>query len=114
MNPDTSTLLDELTGSSCDSTDSLVQALHALRRRRARRRAAVAGALGLVAFAPGLRLFRESPAPLTSVEPAGSPMLSPNELLDSFGDQPVALITWPDGRQQLLAIAHSPVRPRRR
>jgi hypothetical protein len=110
MKPDTSTLLDELTGSNGESTDSLVRALRALRRRRAQRRSAAAGALGIVAAALGLRLVRESPAPHTAVEPAGSPMLSQNELLDSFGDQPVALITWPDGRQQLLAIARPPAR----
>jgi hypothetical protein len=39
-----------------------------------------------------------------------SAMLTRDELLDSFGDQPVALVTWPDGRQQLLAIARAPVR----
>jgi hypothetical protein len=40
--------------------------------------------------------------------------LTENELLDSFPeDQPVALVTWPDGRKQLLAIARPvPIRNR--
>ena len=30
--------------------------------------------------------------------------MSESELLDSFGEQPVALVKWPDGRQALIAI----------
>ena len=30
--------------------------------------------------------------------------MSESELLDSFDEQPVALVKWPDGRQALIAI----------
>jgi hypothetical protein len=37
-------------------------------------------------------------------------MLTEHELLDSFGDQPVALVTMPDGRKRLLSIRRPPVK----
>lgn len=109
MNPDTS-LLNDLTAARSDDAEKLITALHVHRRRRARGRALGAGALIIALIAAGLH-FRPQEKPTVAVtDPPRSIMLTPNELLDSFGDQPVALITWPDGRQQLLAITQRPVR----
>ncbi|RFC48698.1 MAG: hypothetical protein DVB22_002833 [Verrucomicrobia bacterium] len=50
-----------------------------------------------------------SPSPLFPSAALLPPRCS-DELLDAFGDQPVALVTYPDGRQQLLAVLRSPSR----
>jgi len=115
MSPDPSTLLDELTGARPSSAETLVRALRLDRHRTAKRRAlatAGAGVLGLAwAFA---FLAHDLPKPTVSIPPVPSQQLTPAELLDAFGDQPVALVTWPDGRQQLLAIASRPYHGRAR
>jgi hypothetical protein len=107
MNPESAELLKDLTGTG-HSGDFLVQALHSRRLRRSQVRIVAACALTMSALAilaaclsPGY----SSPVAVTA--PPVSFKLTENELLDSFSDQPVALVTWPDGRKQLLAIAHS-------
>jgi|GEM_PF-5616160 len=111
MNPDTATLLDDLTAARHHGGEALVHALRINRRRKAQRRALAVSALSIAAVVAGIRFPpRESPEQSVAVEPARSTMLTESELLDSFGDQPVALVTWPDGRQQLLAITRAPVR----
>jgi len=111
MKPDTSSLLNDLTAVPGDSAEALIRALRRRRHRKAQFRAFAVSAIGLAGIAAGIRFFpRESSPSPVAVEPARPAMLTKNELLDSFGDQPVALVTWPDGRQQLLAIAHAPVR----
>ena len=110
MNPDTTTLLDELTATRSADADTLITALRVRRRHRAQLRTLTVSAL-LVAFVAGVLHFRPREKPVIVTTPGEAPpstMLTKNELLDSFGDQPVALVTWPDGRQQLLAITHRP------
>jgi hypothetical protein len=112
MNPDVSDLLDDLTHARAGGAEALVAAL------RRRRRGKVAARLGAVvlagAAAAGLWRVRPPDAvPVAAVAPPPT-SLTPDELLDSFGDQPVALVTWPDGRQQLFAIARSGGGPGRR
>jgi hypothetical protein len=110
MIPDRSALLDDLTAAPTDGADALVCALRADRRRRTRRQAVAATAVGFVAIATAIGLLtHELPIPSPIGEPSRTPDLTQSELLDSFGDQPVALVVWPDGRQQLLAIASPPI-----
>jgi hypothetical protein len=111
MKPDTFSLLDDLTAAGNDSGEALIRALHRHRRRKTRRQALVFSALSVATLAAGIRFLpRESPPPTLVAEPVRSPILTQSELLDSFGDQPIALVTWPDGRQQLLTIARAPLR----
>lgn len=106
MKPDTSTLLDELTAARGDNAGNLIAALHVHRRRRAQHRALGAVALVIALSAGALHYKpREKPA-IAVIDPPRSTVLTKKELLDSFGDQSVALVTWPDGRQQLYAISH--------
>jgi hypothetical protein len=98
-------LLSDLTAAS-PGADALVAAVrHRSRRRHRLQSLGVASAAAAVLAAAFLSLPSRPRATGTAQVPATSPMLTQNELLDSFGDQPVALVTWPDGRQQLLAIA---------
>jgi hypothetical protein len=111
MNPDALSLLDDLTAARGDAGEGLIKALRQHRHRRTQRRALAAGAIAVAAIAAGIRFLPHESAPshVVTIEPRLSSMLTESELLDSFGDQPVALVTWPDGRQQLLAIAHAPL-----
>jgi hypothetical protein len=109
MNPESANLLNDLTCSGRNSGDFLIQALHIRARRRAQYRIAAVCALTLTALAMlagHLAPIRKSSPPVAVTPPAQSHQLTSDELLDSFPDQPIALVTWPDGRQQLLAIAH--------
>ena len=112
MNPDTTTLLDDLTGPRGEHPAALLAAARTRRRRRVQTRAFAVSALAVIAVTAAVRFMpAPSPAPvIVSTPPAPTVMLTKSELLDSFGDQPVALVTWPDGRQTLLAIAHRPGR----
>ncbi len=106
MNPESAELLKDLT-SAGDSGDFLVQALHSRRVRRAQVRIVATCALAMSALALlAASLSPEPSSPVAATSPPASFKLTENELLDSFQDQPVALVTWPDGRKQLLAIAH--------
>lgn len=109
MSPDTTTLLDDLTPARTGDSGQLVAALHLHRRRRTKRRALGASALIIIGIAVGPCFQQEQKPAIAATAPPNSAMLTPKELLDSFGDRPVALVTWPDGRQQLLAIASRPV-----
>jgi len=98
-------LLADLTAAP-GGADAIVTAArrHAARKRQARA-LGLAGAAVLALAGAFLTLPSRHRVPPVAQAPAPSVMLTQNELLDSFGDEPVALITWPDGRQQLLAIA---------
>ncbi len=122
MKPESSLLLRDLTASGPDGVDGeyLIRALRVRLRRQAVLRTAalcMPAAAGLCILAARLLPGKESPPALPPVAltvppvpeaapPSGAKPLKLNgeELLDSFPDQPVALVTWPDGRQQLLAI----------
>jgi len=71
---------------------------------------AAAAILAITTTLIALLITPTSPQPhLSATQPLPTPApLSPDELLDAFGDQPVALVTYPDGRQQLLAILRPP------
>lgn len=114
MKPDE--LLSDLT--PCRTDASFLVAAAA--RQHARRRQYLQACTGAAAIIlTTLLAIRLSPNPnsITAPETAGtkasSPMLTKNELLASFGDQPVALVTWPDGRQKLLTIDRKPAPARR-
>ena len=116
----TEDLLTELTPSAW-SADILVAAARRRTRRRKATRAAVA-AVAVLAAAVALlpkkqqgatlattaatRTAPTMPAPhATKGATANTPKeLTEDEFLDTFGDQPVALVTYPDGRRQLLTI----------
>ncbi|HWB01998.1 MAG TPA: hypothetical protein VG796_03175 [Verrucomicrobiales bacterium] len=114
MNPESASLLNDLTRSGSGSGDYLIHALHARRRRVMQCRIAAVCVLTMTALAmlaARLAPTAEKPAPVAVTPPVKSFKISGNELLDSFPeDQPVALVTWPDGRQQLLAITPVPNR----
>jgi hypothetical protein len=108
MNPESADLLDDLTGPDSKSADFLVSALHACRQRRMQFRLAAISTLAMAALgmlAACLTPDGGPPSLVAVTPPADSHKLTGEELLDSLSDQPVALVTWPDGRQQLLAIA---------
>ena len=107
MKPDD--LLTDLT--LCPSAiDTLLQEARQQRRRRRETMQASAAAAAIIALAITAIRLGASGTPtatgpaLTATAPAASPLLNKHELLEAFGDQPVALVTWPDGRQKLLAI----------
>jgi hypothetical protein len=103
MNPDE--LLDHVTCPDSGAVEALVAAARTRAgRRRAIREAAAAAAVLACAFVGIAHLPRPAGTPPPV---AGSPRpvpLTDDELLDAFGDQPVALVTYPDGSQRLLAI----------
>ena len=109
MNPDT-TLLDDLTAARSDVAGKLITALQARSRRLAKARGLAAAVIIIALIAGVLRDPPQEKHAVAVTSPSRSIMLTQNELLDSFGDQPVALVTWPDGRQQLLAITRRPAR----
>ena len=108
MKPDD--LLTDLTPCPSDVTALLNAAAMERHRRRATVQAVFAAAaviaLGITAIrlSPGSASADSGPVVKVSAPARPSPMLTGHELLDTFGDQPVALVTWPDGRQKLLAI----------
>jgi hypothetical protein len=117
MNPDSANLLDDVTRTGNGSGDFLIRALHVRRQRRTFCRLAAlcvlaAGALAMLAATviPGKR---NRSIPVAVTPPAELQKITGEELLDSFPGQPVALVKWPDGRQQLLAIAQPVVQTRR-
>lgn len=104
----TEDLLTEITPLA-SSADTLVAAARQQTRQRKVIRAtattAVLVAIGLMAIP------RKTPSPspspiLTKTPPTSNHVrnLSETEFLDSFGDQPIALVTYPDGTKQLLTI----------
>jgi hypothetical protein len=105
MNPEFLRLLDDVTGVRRVAADAVVRA--ARRRRRRRTVGAAVAGLALVAVAAAALWRRGTEVPVADlpVPPAPSMSATEDELLSSFGDRPVALVTWPDGRQQLFAIA---------
>lgn len=113
MKPDE--LLSDLTPCTTDASFLVAAARQHARHRRQLQIGSAAAAL-ILATVVALRLLptgeTATPPEEAAVTPP-SPMLTKQELLDSFGDQPVALITWPDGRQKLLAI-NRPAPARRR
>lgn len=113
MNPDD--LLADLTPPA-SSVDHLVATARRLAHRRQTLRDTLAAAsiLAITTTLISQLVIPTSPRPhLSATQPLPTPApLSPDELLDAFGDQPVALVTYPDGRQQLLAILRPPPRSR--
>jgi hypothetical protein len=111
MNPDD--LLADLTPPA-SSADHLVATARRLAQRRQTLRDTLAAAAILAittTLISQLVIPTSRPSPLSTTQPLPTPApLSPDELLDAFGDQPVALVTYPDGRQQLLAILRPPPR----
>ena len=107
MKPDE--LLDHLTRPESGGVEALVTAaLTRARRRRALRETAAAALILLCAIGGVSLLVKPQspsirPAPPLAASPGPAP-LTGSELLDAFGDQPVALVTYPDGSQRLLAI----------
>lgn len=103
MNQDN--LLSDLTGSAV-SADDLVTAARRYKRHRLLGQCAAVSLICASWWA-----FQPTPTPTPppgTVEkvptlPTTKP-LTTNELLDSFGEQPVALVTFPDGTQRLLAL----------
>lgn len=105
MNPNE--LLEQLTGPRGGDVEALVRAARAgaARRRMLRNTASTALALALIAAGLGLLLRPEPELPTAiTTQPQPPPVLTGEELLDSFGEQPVALVTYPDGSQRLLSI----------
>ncbi len=106
-------LLDSLTAPT-SSADHLVATARRLAYRRQTLREGLAAAAILAittALISQLVIPTSRPTSLSVIQSVPTPApLSPDELLDAFGDQPVALVTYPDGRQQLLAILRSPSR----
>ena len=100
----TEDLLTEITPVA-SSADTLVAAA----RRQARQRKMIR-ATATTAALVGIGLMaipRKTPQPsLATSPPTSNPVrnLSEAEFLDSFGDQPIALVTYPDGTKQLLTI----------
>lgn len=111
MNPDD--LLADLTPTA-SSADHLVVTARRLAQRRQTLRDTLAAAAILAITTTLISQLVTPTTPqshLSATQPLPTPPpLSPDELLDAFGDQPVALVTYPDGRQQLLAILRSPPR----
>ena len=109
MNPDD--LLADLTPPA-SSADHLVVTARRLAQRRQTLRDTLAAAAILAITTTLISQLVTTTAPqshLSATQPLPTPApLSPDELLDAFGDQPVALVTYPDGRQQLLAILRPP------
>lgn len=103
-------LLDQLTNPSNEGVESLVALAHRqVRRRRIVCSSGVAALLifAATALAPLFRpQFQPEPVVIKKpiVESHGVPLMTKEELLDSFGEQPVALATYPDGSQRLLTI----------
>lgn len=96
------------------SSASLVRALHAHRRHVRLRRRVCAGAAVFLAAA---LLLRPAPTPLVAekIAPpvkAPLPFLTDSEFLACLDPLPVALVKWPDGRQQLLTLQPASARPR--
>jgi hypothetical protein len=111
MNPDD--LLDSLTAPTSSAEHLVATARRLAHRRQTLREGLAAAAILAIATAGISRLVPSQPVgpPLSVIQSLPTPApLSPDELLDAFGDQPVALVTYPDGRQQLLAILRSPSR----
>ena len=105
MKPDE--LLSDLTPCTTDASFLVAAARQRMRHRRQFQLGTAAAALILTAVFV-LRLLPaggDHAVPNAVAAVPSSPMLTQHELLDSFGDQPVALVTWPDGRQKLLAIS---------
>jgi len=101
----TEDLLNELTPSA-GSADFLIAAAHTRARRRCLvLESAAATSFLMLAMAGIVWLLPKSSAPPSVAVSAAQmpPPLTDDELLDSFGDQPVALVTYPDGSQRLLA-----------
>ena len=107
----TDDLLTDLTPASA-SADFLVAAARSHARRRRIWRDAVAAAAVLAIGVAGIALLpRPQKVPTVAALPAARSLhLTADELLDSFGDQPVALVTYPDGSQRLLAVMRPAMR----
>jgi hypothetical protein len=106
MSPKPANLLNDLSSTGSDSCDFLVRALRTRQHRRTQYRTAGVCVLTVTALAMLAARLMPGHPPLAVNAPQESSKLTENELLDSFPGQPVALVTWPDGRKQLLAIAH--------
>ena len=107
MKPDE--LLDQLTRPDTGGIEALVAAAQArAKRRRALREIGAATIILLCILGGSILLLQpdkqSAQAPQPVVAPAPPAPLSGEELLDAFGDQPVALVTYPDGSQRLLTI----------
>ena len=112
MNPDRPTLLADLTAAP-DQIDELITAARKHSQHRViRRKAALIAGPGLICalvIQQQSRPFPDKvPDPMQVTLPHRAKSLTADELLDSFGDQSVGLVTWPDGRQQLIAITPAP------
>lgn len=117
MNPDFSSLLSDITAAP-DRADELKLAFRKHTHYRIiRRRTAVALAVAVLCGGAFLQYGltpEKAPSPAPIVAPNHTRSLTDDELLDSFGDQSVGLVTWPDGRKQLIAITPAPPGPARR
>ncbi len=117
MNPDFSSLLSDITAAP-DRADELKLAFRKHTHYRIiRRRTAVALAVAVLCGGAFLQYGltpEKAPSHAPIVAPNHTRSLTDDELLDSFGDQSVGLVTWPDGRKQLIAITPAPPGPARR
>ena len=117
MKSEISTLLAEVTAAP-DRINELHAAARKHRQRRViHRRAAVSGAavvVGALAFLLSNSKPEKAPFAVPPVASHHAKFLTDDELLDSFGDQSVGLVTWPDGRKQLIAITPAPPGPAKR
>lgn len=107
MKPDE--LLDHLTRPDAGGVEALVAAARTRACRRRTLREAGAATVILLCAIGGLALLVRpqivTSRPTETVARTAPPApLTGEELLDAFGDQPVALVTYPDGSQRLLAI----------
>jgi hypothetical protein len=113
MHPDE--LLSDLTPCTTEASLLVAAARQQVRRRRHLRTGIAAAALLVTGFTmfnflPIPPAGASSPDVTSATPPPSSPMLTEHELLDSFGDQPVALVTMPNGRKRLLSIRRPPVK----
>jgi hypothetical protein len=109
-------------GSSGPSQEEIVALIQAARGRQQRRRAVALGASAVAAIAiAGLAFVPDAPAPsappaiavapqvpepaaMASIIPPAVEHVDDQGMIARLGDQPAALVRWPDGRQSLLLL----------
>lgn len=100
-------LLEQVTCPRGGDIDALIRCARARAVHRSILRNAGRTVLALALILAGLDLLLrpdQQPTPTLTTPHHPTPILSSEELLDSFGDQPVALVTYPDGSQRLISI----------